>query len=90
MAIQQFQSEEVSTGRLGVFETAMAKEEQAIGLTSAEIQGDSAGSLGVPLGQRQVRVGPIEGDRLQGLHALTAELQITMDTDPWVTQLGQA
>ncbi|KAJ0004498.1 hypothetical protein NQD34_010712, partial [Periophthalmus magnuspinnatus] len=93
-AIQQLQGKEVCTGRiwlpLKMVYTAVSEEEEPAGLAGAEVQGDGSSPLGVPLGQRQVRVGSVKGDWFKGLNTLTAELQITMDTDPWVLQLGQA
>uniref|UniRef100_A0A8C6S798 Uncharacterized protein n=1 Tax=Neogobius melanostomus TaxID=47308 RepID=A0A8C6S798_9GOBI len=61
VAIHQLQGKEVCAGSLGAFETAVAEEEQTTRLAGAEVQGDGASPLGVPLGQRQVGVGPIEG-----------------------------
>lgn len=70
-------------------QAAVAVEQQAAGLHRAKVKGYGACLLCVPSGQRQVGRRCVEGDRLQGLHALAAEYQVTMDTDLRVSLLSQ-
>ena len=51
----------------------VAEEHQAVGLRGAEVEGDGARLLGRPLAQRHVGLGRVEGDGVQGGHALALE-----------------
>lgn len=68
---------------------AVAEQEEPAGLGRAEVEGDGAGFLGVPLGQRDVGLGCVEGDGVQGCHILAAEHQVTVDGYLGVTLDGQ-
>lgn len=70
-------------------QAAVAEEQQAAGLGGAKVKGYGACLLRVPSGQRQVGRRRVEGDRLQGLHALAAEYQVAMDTDLRVSLFSQ-
>lgn len=90
--IQQFYGEEISSGLpvgLCTLQAAMAEQQQAAGLSGAEVERYCACLLCVPPGQSQVGRRRVEGDRLQGFHTLTAEYQVTMDTDLRVLLLSQ-
>lgn len=83
-SIQQLNGKEVGPGlsvRLRTLQAAMAEQQQATGLRGAEVKRYGARLLCVPPRQCQERRWRVEGDRLQGFHILTAEYQVTMDTD---------
>lgn len=91
-SIQQLYGEEVGPGlpvRLRTLQAAMAEQQQAAGLCGAEVKRYGASLLCVPPGQCQVGRRRVEGDRLQGFHILTAEYQVTMDTDLRVSLFSQ-
>lgn len=77
--IQQLHGKVISlqfpTGLLlfGTLRVAMAKQQEAAGLRSAEVKGDRSSLLGVPLGQGDVGLWVLEGDRVQSCHVLAAE-----------------
>lgn len=90
--VHQLDGEEVGPlllVRLRPLQAAMAEQQQAAGLHRAEVKGYGACLLCVPSGQRQVGRRCVEGDWLQGLHALAAEYQVTMDTDLRVSLFSQ-
>lgn len=83
-SIQQLYGKEVGPGLpvgLCSLQAAMTEQQQATGFCGAEVKRYGTCLLCVPPGQCQVGRRCVEGDRLQGLHTLTAERQITMDTD---------
>lgn len=91
-SVHQLDGEEVGPlllVRLRPLQAAMAEEQQAAGLHGAKVKGYGACFLCVPSGQRQVGRRCVEGDWLQGLHALAAEYQVTMDTDLRVSLFSQ-
>lgn len=91
-SVQQLDGEEVGPlllVRRRPLQAAVAEEQQAAGLRGAKVKGYGACLLCVPSGQRQVGRRCVEGDRLQGLHALAAEYQVTMDTDLRVSLFSQ-
>ena len=91
-SIQQLDGEEVGPGLLvglSSLQAAVTEQQQAAGLRCAEVKRNGARLLRVPPGQRQVGSRRVEGDRLQGLHVLAAEYQVTMDTDPGVLLFRQ-
>uniref|UniRef100_A0A8C8STH0 Uncharacterized protein n=1 Tax=Pelusios castaneus TaxID=367368 RepID=A0A8C8STH0_9SAUR len=79
VAIQQLHGKVVSlvwalsTALPRGLEPPMAKEQQPVGLGGAEVKGDGACLLGVPLGQGDVGLGRLKGDRVQRRHVLAAE-----------------
>uniref|UniRef100_A0A674ICJ0 Uncharacterized protein n=1 Tax=Terrapene triunguis TaxID=2587831 RepID=A0A674ICJ0_9SAUR len=68
----------------------MAEEQQPVGLGGAEVKGDGASLLGVPLGQGDVGLGRLKGDWVQRCHILTAEHQVPIDLHLGVALLCQA
>lgn len=91
-SVQQLDGEEVGAGLavgLRSVQAAVAEQQQPAGLAGAEVKRDGSRLLGVPPGQRQEGRRGVEGDRLQGFHALAVEYQVTMDTDPGVPLLSQ-
>lgn len=77
--IQQLHGKVISlqlpTGLLlfGALRAAVAEQQESAGLRSAEVEGDRARLLGVPLWQGDVGLGGLEGDGVQGRHVLAAE-----------------
>lgn len=57
----------------------VAEQQESAGLGRAEVKGDGAGFLGVPLRQRDVGLWRVEGDRIQGGDVLAAEHQVAME-----------
>uniref|UniRef100_A0A3B5AFW7 Uncharacterized protein n=1 Tax=Stegastes partitus TaxID=144197 RepID=A0A3B5AFW7_9TELE len=68
---------------------AVAEQQKAAGLCSAEVKGDRPCLLGVPLGQGDVGLRGLEGHRVQGCHVLASEHQIAIQGDFGVTLDGQ-
>lgn len=68
----------------------MAEEEKPVGLGGSEIKGDGAGLLGVPLGQGNVGLGRLKGDRIESGDILATEDQVTVDLHLRISLLGQA
>lgn len=62
----------------GALRAAVAEQKESAGLRGTEVEGDGARLLGVPLGQRDVGLGGIEGDGVQGCHVLAAKHQVTI------------
>ena len=60
-------------GVLHLLGLAVAKEEQAVGLGGAEVEGDGAGLFGVPLAEGDVGLRRLEGDGVQGGDILALE-----------------
>lgn len=92
VTVQELDGKEVGPGLpvgLRTAQAPVAEKQQAAGLAGAEVKGDGSRPLGVPPGQSQVCRGRVEGDRLQGLHVLAQEDQVTMDTDLRVSLLSQ-
>ena len=69
---------------------ALAEQQQAAGLGGAEVEGDGAGPLGAPAGQRQVGGGRVERHGLRGRHVVAAESQVAVDAHLGVALLGEA
>lgn len=91
-SIQQLYGKEVGPGLsvgLCTLQAAMAEQQQAAGLCGAEVKRYGARLLCVPPGQCQVGRRRVEGDRHQRFHILTAECQVTMDTDLRVSLFSQ-
>uniref|UniRef100_A0A8C7LZQ5 Uncharacterized protein n=1 Tax=Oncorhynchus kisutch TaxID=8019 RepID=A0A8C7LZQ5_ONCKI len=63
--------------------------EQAAGFCGAEVEGDGACFLGVPLGQGDEGLWGLKGDGVQGGHVLTAENKISVQADFRVPLDGQ-
>uniref|UniRef100_A0A3B4ZBS7 Secreted protein n=1 Tax=Seriola lalandi dorsalis TaxID=1841481 RepID=A0A3B4ZBS7_SERLL len=74
----------------GTLRAAVAEQQEAAGLRGAEVKGDRARLLGVPLGQGDVRLGGLESNGVQGRHVLAAEHQVTVQGDFRVALDGQA
>lgn len=90
-SIQQLYGKEVCPGLpvgLCSLQTAMTEQQQATGFCGAEVKRYGTCLLCVPPGQCQVGRRCVEGDWLQGLHILTTEHQVTMDTDLRVSLLS--
>lgn len=62
----------------GTLRAAVAKQQEAAGLRRAEVEGDRSCLLRVPLGQGDVGLGGLKGDRVQGCHVLAAEHQVAV------------
>ncbi|CAG5929507.1 unnamed protein product [Menidia menidia] len=73
----------------GTLRVAVAEEQQAAGLCSAEVKRDRSRLLGVPLRQRDVGLGGLKGYGVQCRHILTAEHQIPVQRDFRVAFDGQ-
>uniref|UniRef100_A0A3P8YAK9 Secreted protein n=1 Tax=Esox lucius TaxID=8010 RepID=A0A3P8YAK9_ESOLU len=61
--------------------SAVTEQEQAAGLRGAEVEGDGARFLGVPLGQGDEGLRGLKGDGVQGGHVLAAEDQVAVQAD---------
>ncbi len=57
---------------------AVAEQQESAGLCGAEVEGDGSCLLCVPLGQRDVGLGGLKGDRVQSRHVLAAEHQVAI------------
>ena len=57
---------------------ALGKEDQAVGLGRAEVEGDGSHTLGVPLGQAEVGLGRLKGDGVQDGHVLALEHHVAL------------
>lgn len=91
-SIQQLYGEEVGTGLLvglRTLQVTMTEQQQAAGFCGAKVKRYGPRLLCVPPGQCQEGRWHVEGDRLQGFHILTAEYQVTMDTDFGVPLFSQ-
>lgn len=95
MAIQHLNGKEVhleSLGTLGILGLllglAMAEEEEAVGLCGAEVEGDGARLLGVPLVEDDKRLWRLEGDGVQSGHVLALEGHGAVDLHLGITLLG--
>lgn len=95
-SVQQLHCKEVhlvvllALGVPPVLGLAVREEDQAIGLGGAEVKGDGAHALGVPLGQRQVGLGGLEVDRIKGGDVLALEHHVTLEFHLGVNDAGQA
>ena len=96
MAVQHLDGKEVhleSLGVLGILPLllglAMAEEEKAVGLCGAEVKGDGARLLGVPLVEDDIGLWRLEGDGVQSGHVLTLKGHGTVDLHLGVTLPGQ-
>lgn len=58
---------------------AMGEEDEAIGLSCAEIKRDGSHPLGVPLGEADVGLGGLEGNGIQSGHVLTLVGYLSLD-----------
>lgn len=68
----------------------MGEQNQAVGLGCAEVKGDGAHSLGVPLGQADVGLGGLKGDGVQSGHVLALVGHFTLNLHLWVHNPSQA
>lgn len=75
---------------LGGLWAAMAEQQEATGLRCAEVEGDGACLLSVPLGQGDEGLRGLEGDWVQGRNILAAEHQVTIQSDFGISLDGQA
>lgn len=73
----------------GALWAAVAEQQEPAGLGGAEVKGDGPCLLGVPLGQGDVGLWGLEGNRVQCRHVLTAEHQVAVQADFRVTLDGQ-
>lgn len=96
MAVQHLNGKEIhfgSLGNLGIFRLLLglpvAEEQKAVGLCGAEVKGDGACLLGVPLVENYERLGRLECDGIQGGHVLTFKSHSAVDLHLGITQLGQ-
>ncbi len=96
MAVQHLDGKKVhleTLGTLGVLWLllwfAMAEEEEAIRLCGAEVKGDRACLLSVPLVEDDKRLWGLKRDGVQSGHVFTLEGHSTMDLHLGITQLGQ-
>lgn len=95
-ALQKFHGEEVhlvvtlATGVPSVLGLALCVEDEAIGLGGAEVEGDGAHALGVPLGEAQEGFGRLEGDGVQDGHVLALEHHVALHLHLGVRDAGQA
>uniref|UniRef100_A0A8C7VED9 Uncharacterized protein n=1 Tax=Oncorhynchus mykiss TaxID=8022 RepID=A0A8C7VED9_ONCMY len=83
---------QLDTPRPHVHETLgapVAEQQQAAGFCGAEVEGDGACFLGVPLGQGDEGLGGLKGDGVQGGHVLTAEDEVSVQADLRVPLDGQ-
>uniref|UniRef100_A0A8C8YSF4 Uncharacterized protein n=1 Tax=Prolemur simus TaxID=1328070 RepID=A0A8C8YSF4_PROSS len=69
---------------------SMSKEDQAIGLSGAEVEGDGAHTFSVPLGQADVSLRGLKVDGVQRSHILTLEHNFAIDFHLGVPNPGQA
>lgn len=95
MAIQHLNGKEVhleSLGTLGILwlllGLTMAEEEKAVGLCGAEVKGDGACLLSVPLAEDDKRLWRLECDGVQSCHILTLKGHGTMDLHLGITLPG--
>lgn len=96
MTIQHLNGKEVhlkSLWTLGILwlllGLAMAKEEEAVGFCGAEVKGDGACLLSVPLVEDNKRLWSLKCDGVQSGYVLTLEGHSTMDLHLGITLLGQ-
>lgn len=96
MTIQQLHSKEVHLRILltphvfPVLWLPMCKEDKAIGLRGAEVKGDGAHALSVPLGKADKGFWTLKADGVQSSHVLTFEDHISVDLHFCVSNSGQA
>lgn len=82
--VQQLHGEVISlqlpTGLLlfGALRSAVAEQQESAGLRGAEVKGDGARLLCVPLGQRDVGLRGLEGDGIQRCHILATEHEVAV------------
>lgn len=96
VTVQHLDGKEVhleTLGILGVFGLllglAVAEEQEAVGLRGAEVEGDGARLLCVPLVEDDERLGRLERDGVQSGHVLALEGHGAVDLHLQVAQLGQ-
>lgn len=92
MAIQHFNGKEIhlgSLGDLGIFRLLLglpvAEEQKPIWLRGAEVKGDGACLLGIPLIENDERLGRLECDGVQGSHVLTLKGHCSVDLHLGIT-----
>lgn len=73
-----------------VLSLAMGEEDQAIGLGGAEVEGDGAYTLGVPLWQCQVGLWRLEVDGVKRGNILTFKHNVALELHLGVDDAGQA
>lgn len=96
MAVQHLNGKEVhleSLGALGVLGLllglAVAEEEEAVGLGGAEVKGDGARLLGVPLVEDDEGLWRLKRDGVQSGYVLALEGHGAVDLHLGIAQLGQ-
>uniref|UniRef100_A0A8D0BVI0 Uncharacterized protein n=1 Tax=Salvator merianae TaxID=96440 RepID=A0A8D0BVI0_SALMN len=96
VAVQEFHGEVVGLVQtLGAplfrwLQAPVTEEQQPIRFCGAEVEGDGPCLLGVPFGQRDVRLGGFKGDRVKGCHVFAAEDKVAVDLHLGVTFFGKA
>lgn len=83
---------QLSAGLLlfGALRSAMAEQQESAGLRGAEVKRDGARLLCVPLGQRDVGLGGLEGDRIQRCHILATEHEVSVQGNFWIPLNGKS
>lgn len=95
-SVQQLHCKEVhlvvllALGVPPVLGLAVGEEDQAVRLGGAEVEGDGAHALCVPLGQCQVGIGGLEVDGVKGGDVLALEHNVTLEFHLGVHDAGQA
>lgn len=96
VAVQHLDGKEVHLETLGTFRVfglllglAVTKEQEAVGLGGAEVEGDGARLLGVPLVEDDERLWRLERDGVQRGHVLALEGHRALYLHLRVAQLGQ-
>lgn len=96
VAIKEFHGKEVHFGVLlapsilPLLGLAMGEEDQAIGLSGAEVKGDGTHAFGVPFGQADISLWGLKVDGVQRGHVLALENNFTIDFHLGIPDPGQA
>lgn len=67
---------------------AMTEEKQAAGFRRPEVERDGTRLFGVPARECDVGLGCLEGHGVERCYVLTAEHQVTVETDLWIALDG--
>lgn len=95
-SLQELDGEEVhlvvalAAGVPSVLGLALRVKDEAVGLGGAEVEGDGAHALGVPLGQAQEGLWRLEGDGVQDGNGLALEHHVALHLHLGVHDAGQA
>lgn len=73
----------------GALRSAVAEQQESTWLRGAEVKGDGARLLCVPLGERDVGLGGLEGDGIQRCHILATEHKVAVQGNFGVPLDGQ-